>query len=838
MGGAQRRLLEGVALSRQRRAALLATTALAGALALPSGEARATDFTWVGGTSNDYNTSSNWSPAGVPNASDTAFFGVSATTSLSNPAIGLNVGGWTFNAGAPAYDFTIDNINFSYFSFFGAGIVINGGSATITNNSILQFFNSSTAGSATITNNRLLQFLNSSTAGSATITNNSHLIFLNFSTAGGATITNNSGGTTYFAGSASGGIARFILNGAGALDISPLTAGGTTAGSIEGDGDVFLGSKNLTVGGNDLSTIFSGVIQDGGLAGAAGGSLTKEGAGALTLNGVNAYTGATVVNGGTLLVNGSIASSSGLTVNAGGIIGGVGFLPSTIIASGGALAPGNSIGTITVNGNLTFNAGSVYAVEVSPSAADRTNVTGTAALAGAVGAAFAPGAYLTRSYTILSAAGGLGGSTFDTLATSNLPVNFNASLSYTTNDVLLNIKAALGSGAILNANQFAVANTINNYFNNGGALPPGFATLFGLTGGNLSNALSQTSGEAATGAQRSAFQLMNEFLGSMVNRDFDEQGETPSAHPLAYAPSTPAARAEATRALTAVIKTPRLEQPRWRVWGSGFGGSNVTRGNVALGSHKVTTSTYGAAAGLDYRLTPDTLIGLALGGGGVNWGLAEGLGGGRSDAFQAGLYGKTHAGPAYVSAALAFANHWMSTDRYAFGGNRLKANFTAYDIGGRIEGGYRFGAQTQAITPYAAFQAQSFNSPHYSETDLTFGGFGLTYASRSATNTRSELGARFDQQIAVANGADLRLGARFAWAHNWVSNPSLNAVFQTLPGSNFIVNGAIPPKNSALVTAGAELRLAGGLSLLARFDGDFAASSQTYAGLGTLRYVW
>ena len=63
-------------------------------------------------------------------------------------------------------------------------------------------------------------------------------------------------------------------------------------------------------------------------------------------------------------------------------------------------------------------------------------------------------------------------------------------------------------------------------------------------------------------------------------------------------------------------------------------------------------------------------------------------------------------------------------------------------------------------------------------------------------------------------------------------------MFQTLPGSSFIVNGAAPAKNSALVSAGAELRLANGVTLLAKFDGDFAARSTTYAGTGTVRYAW
>ena len=60
------------------------------------------------------------------------------------------------------------------------------------------------------------------------------------------------------------------------------------------------------------------------------------------------------------------------------------------------------------------------------------------------------------------------------------------------------------------------------------------------------------------------------------------------------------------------------------------------------------------------------MVGFALAGGGTNWSLAQGLGGGKSDAFQAGVYGATRSGPAYLAGAFAFTNHWMSTDRFAF----------------------------------------------------------------------------------------------------------------------------------------------------------------------------
>src|SRR5262245_37724184 len=94
--------------------------------------------------------------------------------------------------------------------------------------------------------------------------------------------------------------------------------------------------------------------------------------------------------------------------------------------------------------------------------------------------------------------GGLNGTTFNTLTTSNLPAGFTASLSYTATDAILNLTATLGqpsgpSGPSalscgFSVNQCNVANALNNFFNSGGTLPPTFVTIFGLTGGNLANA--------------------------------------------------------------------------------------------------------------------------------------------------------------------------------------------------------------------------------------------------------------------------------------------------------------------------------------------------------------
>jgi hypothetical protein len=56
--------------------------------------------------------------------------------------------------------------------------------------------------------------------------------------------------------------------------------------------------------------------------------------------------------------------------------------------------------------------------------------------------------------------------------------------------------------------------------------------------------------------------------------------------------------------------------------------------------------------------------------------------------------------------------------------------------------------------------------------------------------------------VAVYSNAVLALRGRVAWAHDWVSDPTLTPLFQALPGASFIVNGATLPQNSALASAG------------------------------------
>ncbi len=276
--------------------------------------------------------------------------------------------------------------------------------------------------------------------------------------------------------------------------------------------------------------------------------------------------------------------------------------------------------------------------------------------------------------------------------------------------------------------------------------------------------------------------------------------------------------------------------------GAAYGGSHSITGDpVVVGSHDVRTTAGGFAAGLDYRVSPETVLGIALAGAGTGWDLTAGLGSGHSDAFQAGLYAKHQFGQAYLAGALAFANYWASTSRVVTvaGADTLKATFDAQSYAGRIEGGYRLSLMPFTLTPYAAAQAQSFRLPSYSETTASgLPQFALAYAGQTSTATRAELGSWVSDNLLLPSGDTAVLFGRLAWAHDWFSNLAMTPSFQALPGASFVVNGAAPAHDLALVTAGAEWRLRSNWSVMARFDGEFGDGAQTYTGTARLRFAW
>jgi autotransporter-associated beta strand protein len=183
------------------------------------------------------------------------------------------------------------------------------------------------------------------------------------------------GGLLFFSGDADGQTARCTVLGNAHLQLSTINNTTLSIGSLEGDGFVYLtltghGSKQLTVGTNNLDTTFSGVILDTTSGNSEPGSLGKVGTGIFTLSGANTYRGGTTVTKGTLLVTNTTGSGTGtgpVSVNS-GALGGSGTIAGAVTVGTGSgtaafLAPAlgpKKQSTLTIQRALTFNSDATY----------------------------------------------------------------------------------------------------------------------------------------------------------------------------------------------------------------------------------------------------------------------------------------------------------------------------------------------------------------------------------------------------------------------------------------------------------------------------------------------
>jgi hypothetical protein len=188
----------------------------------------------------------------------------------------------------------------------------------------------------------------------------------------------------------------------GGTNVLELRAGS----NIDGNVVAFSAADTLRLGGTANSSFDVSAI--GPSAQYRGfGIFQKTGTSTWTLSGTNAAALPWAINAGTLVVNGTMANST-MTLNSGGTLAGTGTVKNIDVNTGGTFAPGSPGTSITVAGNLAFQSGAIYLVQLNSTSTSSANVTGTASLGGTVQAVFAlQGGNPAKTYGILHAGGGL-----------------------------------------------------------------------------------------------------------------------------------------------------------------------------------------------------------------------------------------------------------------------------------------------------------------------------------------------------------------------------------------------------------------------------------------------
>lgn len=697
---------------------------------------------------------------------------------------------------------------------FGAGTVTfydnsSAGNATLPSQGYLIFTGNSTAANSII--NRTFEafsfeFRENSTAGNATIASAFPLYFKDNATAGNAQIEN--GSEIYFSGNSNAGNAA-ITNTYMRMGTYPLVDfsgtsgpngnGKVSLGSISGIGVVNLGSNELTIGGNNRSTTFSGVF------GGSAGSLVKVGTGTLTLTEFSLYTGNTTIQEGTLEVNGGI-SSSNVIVNGGTLSGSgqIGYLPynangsNVYVNAGGTIAPGSSIGTLTINGNITFATGSAYQVEVNASGqGDRLNVTGSATIAGGTVQVLAENGNYSEStsYTILTASGGVSG-TFSNV-TSNLAF-LTPSLSYGGQDVILSMSRNGFTFASIaqSANQAGIARAAEA-LGGGNSI---YNALIGATAGEARGGFNLLSGEAhaqAVGVMIDQSRLVREtILGHLRG-------------PLLTAPASQVAAsfsADLPGRKGAIVMPAPVPQPRYALWGNAFGGTGTTDSNANAAS--LSRRSGGALLGADFMVydAPRSALKLGVAGGysQSRFDLDARLSSGRLDSGHVALYADARFGQLRLDAGAAYS--WSESDirrqvQIRGFGDLLRLQRSGSVTQGFAELGYAFAFSGFALEPFAQLALIRVSTNAGTERG---GAAALRVFGSDQTLGFTTLGLRAEAQIGAM---PLFARAMLGWRHGFGDlTPQASTAF--VAGTTLARVFAAPIDREALVAeAGLDWRI-------------------------------
>jgi fibronectin-binding autotransporter adhesin len=605
-------------------------------------------------------------------------------------------------------------------------------------------------------------------------------------------------------------------------DFVTLGTAGTVTGDIRDQGGA---NDQLILEGSGAQTLGNAIV---GFE-----TFSKREAGTWTLTSTASFATAGV-EGGTLLVNGRLTTTGvaptrtgGLVVLDGGTLGGAGTLAGSgvEVLSGGRVSPGNSIGTLTVDGDYTHRAGAVLHAEINPAGdSDRLQVTGHATLeGGTVEVDAAAGAYNPATqYTLLTAAGGIQGE-FDNLIT-NLAF-MNPILQYDLNTVLLAFEAnaATFKSVARTPNQRAVAAALDHLSGTAtGDLSTVIDGLQGLSAPQARRAFDQMGGEVYSAATTAPLMASDLFRQS-ISLHLTEQRDALGLMPTAAAPAVPFLTRPKTDPEMAsgegspVAGAPAAWKPRVENWGGFLGDTARLKGDG--NSATFHDRTAGGILGMDYRLRPDLTFGGAFAFTHSHVDLSRDNDSAEVDGYQAALYFAHTPRPFWVNGMVGYGFFDESLRRRLDFGpidRTAQGDRDGHQVMAALEAGYRFSGRGFNLDPYVGLDYAHLYETACRESGA--GDAGLRVRAQDLDSLRSTVGLRVNRPMSFFSGSMVVTPElRAAWRHEYLDTDRVTTgSFLGGPGATFSVRGAQPGRDAALLGAGVTAQLSDRVSV--RFD--------------------
>jgi outer membrane autotransporter protein len=731
---------------------------------------------------------------------------------LVNDGVIASSGTLAVNAGGLVNNGTIGNIGM---------LAVNGGgftnSGTIGNTGTLAVNAGSFANAGTFANSGMVAVTGGIFTNAGTIDGNGQFDV----NAGGGFINNGTVvGNGLFTVNAGGG---FINNNTfGDNSLLTVAAGGSFVnnGTVDTPLQWQLNSGNFTNNGT-----FNGGFANAGVAANAGtltGSVINGSTGQFANTGT--ITGS-VSNMGLFAQNGTITGN----VTNMGVLSGTGTIVGNL-SNTGIVAPGNSIGTLTVAGNYS-QSGGVYRPEVNAARqSDLLNVTGTATIGAGSSLLVAPqtGIYAARTnYTLLNATGGVGGA-YASVA-SALPF-LQPSLSYDANNVYLSLQIGGFARGALTPNQAAVGAVLDASV----ATATGdFATVIGalasLTAQQGQAAMNSISGQNYSGFSSSMAQGIQLFLSNFAGQAGGGGSLTGSSR-VALAEACDVACDSTVPAL-------------WSAWGGMLGGL----GTMSSGGSNAGTLTYSAggfAGGLDRLVAPGLRVGVTAGYQNANQWVGGFSGQGNSNSFQAGLYANFIQDKVYADAIAGYAysanQMWRSIAIPGLAPRTAIGNTGANQFYGQVETGYRVdlgGLADAYVTPFARLQAYTGTQNAFTETGA--GSLNLSVAQQTTNSLRTVLGAQLGGAMDVGWRDRLALKVRLGWSHEYADTARpVTASFAGAPVAPFTTYGVAPQRDGVVMGLAANTAVADATSIYLRYEGEVSGQDNAHAFTAGFRMTW